>query len=219
VVAVAIAALQPGLRRGHIILDAGTTNPEATRNHAADLKTLGVAYADIPLTGGPEQAEKAELGVLCGAEPETFAAIEPLLRSFATTIRHFGPPGSGHTAKLISNHLVTGMAALVAESFHTARAAGIDWRKLYEVMLNGSGNSGVLRKMVAPALEGDLDGYRFSLANAAKDIAYYARLADQLGRNSDLTAAVAKNYARALAKGVGDRNVSYLLNPSMDSSS
>ena len=216
VVAATIAALRPGLRRGHIILDAGTTDPATTRAHAQALKALGVAYADIPLTGGPEQAEKAELGVLCGAEPETFKTIEPLLRCFATTIRHFGPPGAGHTAKLISNYLVTGIAALVAESFQAARAAGIDWRNLYDVMQNGSGNSGVLRKMVGPALEGDMEGYRFAIANAAKDITYYAHLADQLGRKTSLTEAVVETYTQALAKGAGDRNVSHLLDPSMD---
>lgn len=216
VVAANIAALKSSLRSGHIILDAGTTDPAMTREHARELQELGVSYADIPLTGGPEQAEKAELGVLCGAEPETFKTIEPLLRCFATTIRHFGPPGAGHTAKLISNYLVTGMAALVAESFQTARAADIDWRNLYDVMLNGSGNSGVLRKMVAPALEGDMEGYRFAVSNAAKDITYYARLADQLGRKTGLTTAVMNTYTRALAKGAGDRNVSHLLDLTLD---
>jgi len=211
-----MAALTPHMRRGQIILDAGTTDPATTRIHASKLKPLGVAYADIPLTGGPEQAAQGELGVLCGAEPETFEAIEPLLKCFATTIRHFGPPGTGHTAKLISNYLVTGMAALVADSFAAARAANLDWRDLYEVMLNGSGNSGVLRKMVAPALDGDLDGYRFAIANAAKDIGYYANLAEHMGRKGPLVEAVVDCYAQALAKGAGTRNVSNLLDPSLD---
>ena len=73
------------------------------------------------------------------------------------------------------------MMALVAQAFGAARKAEIDWRDLYEVMLNGSGNSGVLRKMVAPALDGDFDGYRFSIANAAKDIGYFKSLASGLG--------------------------------------
>ena len=175
-----------------------------------------MAYADIPLTGGPEQAEQGALGVLCGATPETFARIQPLLACFATTIRHFGPPGSGHTAKLISNYLVTGMVALVAEAFGAARAATIDWKDLYEVMLNGSGNSGVLRKMVEPALKGDFDGYRFALANAAKDIGYYAELAKGLGCNSKLTESVAEVFARAVETGHGGRNVSHLLDPAID---
>lgn len=211
-----IAQLRPHLKAGQIIMDAGTSAPAATKKLAHELAAIGVAYADIPLTGGPEQAEQGVLGVLCGATPETFARISPLLGSFATTIRHFGPPGAGHTAKLISNYLVTGMVALVAEAFGAARVATIDWQDLYEVMLNGSGNSGVLRKMVEPALKGDFDGYRFALANAAKDIGYYAELAEGLGCSSKLTDSVAEVFARAVETGHGGRNVSHLLDPAID---
>jgi len=211
-----IRQLKPQLRAGQIIMDAGTSAPAATKKLAHELEALGVAYADIPLTGGPEQAEQGVLGVLCGATDETFARINPLLACFATTIRHFGPPGSGHTAKLISNYLVTGMVALVAEAFGAARQATIDWKDLYEVMLNGSGNSGVLRKMVEPALKGDFDGYRFALANAAKDMGYYAELAEGLGCNSRLTESVAEVFARAVETGHGGRNVSHLLDPAID---
>ncbi len=211
-----LAKLKLHLRAGQIILDSGTSAPAVTRRLAHDLEGLGVAYADIPLTGGPEQAEQGVLGVLCGTTPETFARIEPLLACFATTVRHFGPPGSGHTAKLISNYLVTGMVALVAEAFGAARQAQIDWQDLYAVMLNGSGNSGVLRKMVEPALNGDFDGYRFALANAAKDIGYYAELAEGLGCSSKLTDSVAEIFARAVETGHGGRNVSHLLDPAID---
>jgi 3-hydroxyisobutyrate dehydrogenase-like beta-hydroxyacid dehydrogenase len=209
-----IAALNPHLRRGMIVLDAGTSLPEATRAIARDLAAIGVSYADVPLTGGPEQAARGELGVLCGADDDTFRIIEPLLKSVATTVRHMGPVGSGHTAKLISNFLVTGMAALVAQGFAAARAAGLEWKALYEVMLNGSGNSGVLRKMVEPALAGDFDGYKFSIANAAKDIGYYRELAARLGCDVDLPQAVALVFAKALESGDGGRNVSQMLKPS-----
>lgn len=211
-----IDGLKPHLRQGQTIVDTGTSEPESTRRLARDLARLGVAYADAPLTGGPEQAARAELGVLCGAEPAVYDRLVPLLSCFATTIRHFGPPGSGHAAKLISNYLVTGMIGLVSESFLTARRAGIDWRDLYEVMLNGSGNSGVLRKMVGPALDGDFDGYRFSIANGAKDIGYYVAMADRLGCGSPLSEAVASLFQSSLATGHGGRNVSRLLDPAID---
>jgi 3-hydroxyisobutyrate dehydrogenase-like beta-hydroxyacid dehydrogenase len=211
-----VRALEPHLRRGQIILDSGTSAPAATAALARQLDRIGVAFCDVPLTGGPEQARQGALGVLCGADEETFRRIHPLLACFATTIRRFGPPGSGHTAKLISNYLVTGMVALVAEAFGAARKAQIDWPDLYEVMLAGSGNSGVLRKMVEPALKGDFDGYRFALANAAKDIGYYSELAERLGCASRLTEAVAEVFARAVETGHGGRNVSHLLDPAID---
>ena len=208
-----INLLRPNLRPRHILIDTGTSNPDTTRRLARELAHMGVGYADAPLTGGPEQAAAGELGVLCGADAKTFAAIMPILKCFATTVRHAGPTGSGHVAKLVSNYLVTGMIALVAQAFGAARKAQIDWRDLYEAMLNGSGNSGVLRKMVAPALEGDFDGYRFSIANAAKDIGYYADMAEKLGCGGPLTAAVAGVFANAVETGHGGRNVSHLLDP------
>jgi len=211
-----IAAMRPVLCRGQIIIDTGTSSPTSTRKLAHDLAGAGVDYADAPLTGGPEQAEAGQLGIFCGADQKTFAVIQPVLASFASTIRHMGPPGSGHTAKLISNYLVTGMVALVADAFTAAHAAQIDWRNLYEAMLNGSGNSGVLRKMVEPALNGDFDGYRFSLANAAKDIGYYMGLAEDLTCETPLAKAVNSVFAEAVATGHGGRNVSHLLDPAID---
>ena len=132
-----VRRLTPHLRSGQCIVDAGTSQPESTRRLALELSSLGIGYADAPLTGGPEQAATGELGVLCGADEKTFAILAPLLECFATTIRHMGPPGSGHTAKLISNYLVTGMIALVAEAFAAASKAGIDACGLYEAMLKG----------------------------------------------------------------------------------
>jgi 3-hydroxyisobutyrate dehydrogenase-like beta-hydroxyacid dehydrogenase len=202
-----IAGLKPHLRNGQILIDAGTSEPASTRLLARELATLGVAYADAPLTGGPEQAAKSELGVVCGASPETFRVIEPLLVCFASTIRYMGPVGSGHTAKLISNYLVTGMIALVAEAFEAARKTDTDWRNLYEAMLNGSGNSGVLRKMVGPALAGDYEGYRFSLDNAMKDIGYYKNMVPETA----MAKAVADVFSMAVSSGLGSQNVSQLL--------
>jgi 3-hydroxyisobutyrate dehydrogenase-like beta-hydroxyacid dehydrogenase len=211
-----VDALRSHLRAGQIIIDAGTTAPETTRRLAREMGRLAVGYADAPITGGPAEVLKGEAGALVGADDRTFAAIRPLLACYASTIRHFGPPGAGHTAKLISNFLVTGMIALVTESFAAARAAHLDWKDLYEVMLNGSGNSGVLRKMVGSALDGDFDGYRFSIANAAKDIGYYLELAEHLHQESALAGAVAETFARAVETGHGGRHVSHLLDPAID---
>jgi 3-hydroxyisobutyrate dehydrogenase-like beta-hydroxyacid dehydrogenase len=211
-----VAGLKPNLRPGQIVIDTGTTEPETTRRLARELGRLGVAYADAPMTGGPEQVAKKDVGVLIGADAGTYRAIAPIVSCYASRLKHFGPPGSGHVAKLISNYLVIGMIGLVAEGFTAAHKAQVDWKDLYEVMLNGSGNSGVLRKMMDAALAGDFDGYRFSLANAAKDIGYYCALAEELGQLTPLAEAVQQIFAKAVATGHGGRNVSHLLDPAID---
>jgi len=211
-----VAKLMPHLRYGQIVVDTGTTAPSTTRKLARELQARGVAYADAPMSGGPEQVAKSEAGALIGANDATFAAIRPIIATYANRIKHFGPPGSGHVAKLISNYLVTGMIALVAESFTAARAAHVDWRDLYEVAQAGSGNSGVLRKMMDAALAGDFDGYKFSIANAAKDIGYYSELAESLDMLTPLAEAVRDTFADAVKTGHGGRNVSHLLDPALD---
>src|SRR5262249_24475796 len=130
-----IGRLKAHLRLGQVIVDTGTTDPETTRRLAHEFSSLGIAYADAPMTGGPEQAARGEIGALVGADDETFARIRPVIACYASRIKHFGPPGSGNVAKLISNYLVIGMIALVTEAFTSARAARVDWADLYEVML------------------------------------------------------------------------------------
>jgi 3-hydroxyisobutyrate dehydrogenase-like beta-hydroxyacid dehydrogenase len=210
-----VEAMRPALGPGQIIIDTSTSAPEVTRRLAADLAELGVTLFDAPLTGGPAQAEAGELGVLLGGLVELIPTVEPVLRSFARRIEHFGPAGAGHAAKLVNNYLVCGMIALIADTYNAARDLGVDWEKLYSVMQQGSNNSPALQRIVGNAIEGNFDGYRFSLANAHKDMAYYMRLGDGLSGPSELAAAVMEEYDDAIARGLGDFMVSRLIDPDL----
>ncbi len=106
-----VAALKPGPAFGQTIIDTGTSEPKSTRLLAGDLAPL-VCLCGRAVDRRAGTGRKSELGVLCGASPETFSKILPVFTCFATTVRHMGPVGSGHAAKLISNFLVTGMIAL-----------------------------------------------------------------------------------------------------------
>lgn len=215
VVARTVEAMRPALREGHIIIDTTTSDPEVTRRLAAELAVDGVTLFDAPLTGGPVQAAAGELGVLLGGLAEAVPQVQPVLRAFARRIEHFGPAGAGHLAKLVNNYLVCGMVALIADTYNAARDLGVDWAKLYSVMQQGSNNSPALQRIVANALEGNFDGYRFSIANAHKDMAYYMRLGDGLAGPSELAAAVMEEYDDAVARGLGDKMVSRLIDPSL----
>ena len=201
-----LAKLAPHLAAGQIVIDTGTSEPASTERIAKDLAARGVFFADAPMAGGTRQAEDGTIGILLGCDEEVRPMAEPILACFATTIRHFGPPGAGHRAKLFNNYLVMGMIALVAETYTRARDADINWDDLYAVMLNGSANSGVLRKMVEPALKGDFEGYQFSLANALKDVQYFRHA----GGASGMSKAVEEFFQE---KGHGELNASRLLDP------
>jgi 3-hydroxyisobutyrate dehydrogenase-like beta-hydroxyacid dehydrogenase len=210
-----IEAMRPGLSAGKFIVDTTTSEPELSRRLAAELAEEGVAFCDAPLTGGAAQAAAGELGILFGGSADSLAALEPVLKSFASRIEHFGPAGSGHVAKLINNYLVCGMVALIADTYNTAREHGVDWAKLYSVMQQGSNFSPALERIVGNAIKGDLDGYKFSLANAHKDMALYLKLGDDLSGPSELAAAVMDEYDDALDRGLGELMVSRLIDPDL----
>jgi 3-hydroxyisobutyrate dehydrogenase-like beta-hydroxyacid dehydrogenase len=206
-----VQTLAPHLAAGQIIIDTTTSTPETSRRLAAELARRGVAFADAPMTGGPEQVRRGEAGALVGAAPDVFEIIRPVIASYCSRVEHFGPEGAGHTAKLISNYLACGMIALIADSYGLASQAKIDWRKLYDVQLQGSTNSGALRKMVGPALQGDYDGYLFSIANAAKDMGYYCELAQSFHRLTPLAQAARDMLQVKAEQGLAGENVSRML--------
>jgi 3-hydroxyisobutyrate dehydrogenase-like beta-hydroxyacid dehydrogenase len=211
-----VDGIEPGLRPGAIVLDMGTSEKSSSVALAARLEAGGIAFAEAPVAGGPEQAARAELGAMVGADEATFERLKPVLEACCARVSHMGPVGMGATAKLINNYMVMGMIGLIAECYVAARAAGIDWAKLFDVMQQGSNNSGALRKMVAPALVGNYEGYPFSIANAVKDMSYYLRLADELGLRTRLADASYAVFADALARGKGELRVSHLLDPAFD---
>ena len=211
-----VDTIKPHLAAGQIIVDMGTSDPAVNRRLAAELGVRGIGFAEAPVTGGPEQAAAAELGALVGADRATFERIRPVLKCICATISHMGPVGSGQTAKLISNYLVLGMVALIADTFNVARKADVDWGKLYAAMQRGSSNSGALRKMVEPALRGDYDGYPFSLANGHKDMSYYMALAGARGFSSAMADEIMAVYDKAMARGHGGYRLSRLIDPQLN---
>ena len=202
--------LLAGCRPGLILVDCTTSDPTSTRRIAADLRDRGADMADAPVTRAPKDAEAGRLNSLVGASDEIFERILPALRTYSESVVHFGPVGSGHTAKLINNFVTAGYTALIAEGLAVCASAGLDMRKLHEVMSAGAADSGVMRKMVPPLLDGDLTGHQFSLANAHKDVSYFARLIADIGTRSFLVEGVLATYAAALEKGFGERMMASL---------
>ncbi len=213
IVETVIATMEPHLHNGHTIIDTGTSSLASTAEIDEKLRKYGVAFAEAPLTGGQQQAEEGVLGALVGCDDATYAAIQPVLAHFCATLQHFGPVGSGGRAKLINNYMVIGIAALVAEAFHVADETDTDWSQLYDVVLRGSAESGVIRRIIGPARDGDFGGYVFTVANAAKDMRYITEMNAKLGRDTALNHAVKDLFDRAVAQGFGERRISELLRP------
>lgn len=208
-----IEGFENNLKPGQIVMDMGTSEPALAVEMVERLGAKGCFFADAPVAGGAVQAAEGTLGALVGASPDVLSRITPVLSVLCARISPMGPPGSGAKAKLISNYLVVSMVASITETFEMARKAEVDWSKLYGAMLQGSNNSVALQRMVEPALAGNYDGYRFSVAHALKDLKYFLGMSETLGGPSASAEATLAFYEAAVAAGKGDWNVSRLLQP------
>lgn len=199
-----------GARPGLIVVDCSTSEPASTAVLRERAAAVGVVLVDAPLGRSPVQAEAGMLNVMVGADPDVFARIEPLLRCFAENVFHVGGPGAGHTIKLLNNFIAQAICNATAEALGVAARAGVEPKKLIEVISGGPVNCGLIQ-MMAPALDGRLDGLKFSLDNARKDVRYYGHLAEGLGVPAWIGQAVHQSLVQACVLGFGDRFVPSLI--------
>jgi len=202
-----LASARPGL----LVVDCSTSEPGSTARIRADFAARGVEYVDAPLARTPKEAEEGRLNTMVGATDATFARLQPVLKAFCENVIHVGPPGHGHVLKLINNFLALAIATSTAEAFAIAAASGLSLRKLHEVVSAGGVNSGVFQMIAGKAIEGDLTGMKFSIANGRKDMSYYTHLTESQGIVSYMGAAVHQSLVQAAALGLGGRFMPSLL--------
>jgi 3-hydroxyisobutyrate dehydrogenase-like beta-hydroxyacid dehydrogenase len=199
-----------GSRPGLVIVDCSTSEPDSTARLRALSADAGAVLVDAPLARTPIEAEAGKLNVMVGADAETFAMLEPVLRSFAENVVHVGGPGAGHIVKLLNNFIAQAICTATAEAFAVGQRAGIDPRKLVEIVSMGAVNSGLFQ-MMAKTLDGDLGALRFELDNARKDVRYYTHLAENLAIPTVVGEAVHQSLVLASALGHGKKFVPSLV--------
>ena len=194
-------------RAGLTVIDTSTAEPGSTARIREAFAAKGVPYVDAPLARTPKEAEEGRLNSMVGASEADFARVKPVLAGFCENIFHVGPPGAGHTLKLVNNFLAMTIVASIAEAFAVAAKAGVRLDKLFEVVSMGAINSPIFQMMAGGAVAGDLMRMKFAIQNAAKDMRYYTHLAEELHVPSFLGNAVHQSYEQAVALGLGEKLV------------
>ncbi len=200
------AATKPGL----LIVDCSTSEPDSTAKLRAAAAAKGVVFVDAPLSRTPVEAEAGKLNVMVGADAQVFARLEPVLQAFAENIFHVGGPGAGHVIKLLNNFIAQAICTATAEAFAVGQLAGVNVQALVDLIGKGPVNNGLFQAM-AKTLHGQMDGLKFELDNARKDVRYYTHLAESLNVPSVVGEAVHQSLALASALGHGKKFVPSLV--------
>ncbi|QDL94302.1 NAD(P)-dependent oxidoreductase (plasmid) [Paroceanicella profunda] len=197
--------LLPHLGAGQVLIDCSTARPRSTIEVAEAVRATGCAFVDAPMTRTPKEAAEGRLNLLVGASDADFATVLPLLQSFSEVAKHVGPVGSGHQMKLLHNYVSIGSAVLMAEAAACARKCGLDAEVFCEVLQEGGGRGATLERLLPFITTGEVANFRFSLSNGAKDLGYYAALAEGEGASDGVARAVRALLDAEIEAGNGAR--------------
>jgi 3-hydroxyisobutyrate dehydrogenase len=179
-----------------------------------------IRFLDCPVTGLPDAAERGELTLLLGADPEDFEASKTILASLSKQIIHFGPVGAGTAYKLIVNLLGAVEIAATAEAMEAAARAGLDLPQVADALAQGAaGSFHVGRQARIMATESHAENLAFTTNLRRKDTRYGVQLAHDLGVAAALGDLALAQFDHAAELGFGDQNESHVLDVVRDQSS
>lgn len=192
-----------------VFVDMSTGPPALARRLAEELGAAGIGSLDAPVSGGPRGAEAATLSIFVGGAAETFARVEPVLRTLGPVVAHVGGAGTGQVVKLCNNLMAGVNMAAVAEACAVAVREGIDPKLFYELVTHSTGDSRVLRtRYPLPGADESHPANRdfepmFMVDLIVKDLALARDLASEAGLGADVARAALESYRRAQDKGLG----------------
>lgn len=131
-----------GARKGSILVDFSSIQPDASREMAERLKAeAGMDWIDAPVSGGVPGAEAGTLAIMAGGDQAAFDRVEDVVLKMAARFTLMGPSGAGQTTKLCNQVIVGCTMAVLAEAARLATNAGVDATRLPEALAGGFADS------------------------------------------------------------------------------
>jgi 3-hydroxyisobutyrate dehydrogenase len=189
-------------KTGALAIECSTVSYQYALDLGRELTARSLTYIDCPVTGLPDAAASGKLTLLVGAEAADLERARPFLTPVGSTIRHFGPVGSGTVYKLVNNLMGAIQIVGLAEGLAIAEQAGLDMKLVLESIEHGvTASPGVIRHS-RRMVERNFAGGTFTAALRQKDAAYAVTLAESLLQGTPLVsraAVAAYDNAKAYA--------------------
>ena len=111
--------LKPFLKEGDTVIDGGNCFYKDSIRRASELRSVGVNFLDIGVSGGPGGARNGAC-LMIGGEKQIFEKYESLFKDVSSegAYKLLGSHGAGHFAKMVHNGIEYGMMQSIAEGFN-----------------------------------------------------------------------------------------------------
>ena len=175
------------------------------------LTGAGLRFIDCPVTGGQWGAEEGTLTLLVGADEDVLDEARPALDAISSKIIHFGPAGAGTGFKLLYNLMGATQQTALAEGLLTAEKLGLKMDSVVEGLTGGFTGSPGVHAFAQRMVDSDHNHVNFSAQWMLKDTAYAVKMAGELGQAIPLSGVSAQMYQLAVSRGLGDKNMSAII--------
>ena len=199
-----------GMAKGTIFVDHTTASAEVAREIEAAGAKLGLGVLDAPVSGGQAGAVNGKLTVMVGGKPATFKKAEATMATYARAVTLLGPAGAGQLTKMVNQICIAGVVQGLAEGINFAMRAGLDAKKVVEVISKGAAQSWQMENRGNTMVDGKFD-FGFAVDWMRKDLGICLAESKRNGALLPMTALVDQFYAHVQKRGGGRWDTSSLI--------
>ena len=158
-----------GMKPGAVFVDHTTASAAVARELYEAAAHRGLHFVDAPVSGGQSGAIEGRLTVMCGGDAPAFERIRPVAMAYARACTHLGGPGAGQLAKMVNQICIAGLLQGLAEGIAFGQAAGLDMKRVLEVIGKGAAQSWQMEHRGATMVDDAFD-FGFAVDWMRKDL-------------------------------------------------
>lgn len=197
-----------GIEPGSIALETSTVAPETIHEVGEAVDATGAGFVECPVSGSVATVETGSLTVMAAGDEDLIERAETVLSAIAKRVIHVGDRGNGAATKLAVNGLVHGLNVALSEALVLAEKCGVDRAVAYEVFASGAGGAPFVQYKREAYENPEKAPVAFSLELVAKDLELITALGGRVGAPMAQTEKTFEIVRRAIASGMGDRDLS-----------
>ena len=172
----------------------------------AVLRRAGHIPLDCPISETGAQAGMRDLIVYASGDTQAIAHCMPMFADFAKQSADLGVFGNGSRMKFVANHLVAIHNVATAEAMILAERAGLDPKRVVEMVGPGAGGSRMFQMRAPMMVEGRYEPATMKVSTWKKDMDIIAEFAGDVGCETPLFTLTQPVYAQAIAMGLANHD-------------
>lgn len=193
-----------GLREGGIHCCMSTVSVDLSRRLAELHGDRDQPYVAAPVFGRPREAERGDLWVVAGGDPDAVDRCTPVFDAVGRGVSQVGPsPEKAHVVKVSGNFLLAAAIEALGEATALVQKHGVDPEAFLETVNGQLFRSPVYEGYGGMIARGDYEPAGFELRHGLKDTRLVLEAGDEADVPLPVASVVRDRFLTAMARGWG----------------